>query len=327
MFRRFILLLAIAMLVWPLFRPALADDGVAPVTFTVSPALVDQKLQRGQKMDITITLFNHSGTAQAFRAYVKDFSAKGLDGEVTFGDESTSTYAASSWVTLDQPSIVLPPDGHEDVTATIAVPLNAEPGGHYASVLFEQMIQDLPSDRSHVTVAARLASLLFLTVQGNVVEAGQILGATPGSPCSAVVCGFKAPTFVDHGPVPFSFIFNNTGNVHVRPKGTITISQGGKQLAVLPIEDRAVLPTSQRLFETSWSKVVLAGKYTAKLHLVYGTNNYTLDATTSFWAFPWQVVLGVALVILVVMGVFLSRKYFAVQRLHHNVRSKKQPTK
>jgi hypothetical protein len=217
---------------------------------------------------------------------------------------------------------VLPPEGQQTVTATIAVPLNAEPGGHYASVLFEQMVQDVPSQRSHVSVAARLASLLFLTVSGNVVEAGQILGATPGSPCSAVVCGFKAPKFVDHGPVPFSFIFNNTGNVHVRPKGTITISHDGKQVAVLPIDDRAVLPTSQRLFETKWDQVVLAGKYTAKLHLVYGSKNYTLDATTTFWAFPWQVVLGVALVILLGMGVFLSRKYFHVQRLHKKVGKK-----
>jgi hypothetical protein len=323
MFHRLIILLMVfGLLGQVMLQPALADDAINPVTFTVSPALVDKKVQPGEKVSVTISLYNHSSTPQPFRAYSKDFAAKGLDGEVTFGDESISSYAASSWVSLDQPSLVLPPDGQQQVVATISVPLNAEPGGHYASVLFEQMVQSLPSDTSHVSVAARLASLLFLTVSGKVVEAGQILGATPGSACSAVVCGFKAPEFVDHGPVPFSFIFNNTGNVHVRPKGSITISQNGKTVATLPIEDRAVLPTSERLFNASWSRVVLAGNYTAKLHLVYGSNNYTLDATTTFWAFPWQVVLGVAIVILLGMGLFLSRKYFRVQRLHKKIKSK-----
>jgi hypothetical protein len=160
---------------------------------------------------------------------------------------------------------------------------------------------------------------LFLTVDGDVVEAGQILGATPGSQCSAVVCGFKVPEFVDKGPIPFSFIFNNTGNVHVRPKGTITIEHGGKTVATLPIEDRAVLPNSQRLFKATWDQVVLTGKYTAKLHLVYGSNNYTIDMQSTFWAFPWQIALGLVAVLLIIMGIFLSRKYYSVKRLRHRI--------
>ncbi len=288
-----------------------------PVTFTITPAITDRHVKPGDTFTLTLRLTNKSNIPQALRAYTKNFAANGLEGGITFGDDNITSYTASTWISLDQPSLVLPPDGHQDIAATVTVPKNAEPGGHYASILFEQMIQNLPSETSHVQVAARLTSLLFLTVDGDVIEAGQILGATPGSQCSAVVCGFKAPRFLDKGPVPFSFIFNNTGNVHVRPKATITIFQNNKQVAKLDLDDRAVLPNSQRLFEAKWDRVVLSGHYTAKLHLVYGSKNYSLDATTSFWAFPWQAVLIIAILAVGAYGVFLSRKYFHIKRLHH----------
>lgn len=302
-----------------------ADQKANPnaVTFTITPALVDKKVNPGDSFQVKLTLINKSNTAQPFRAYTKNFAAKNLDGQVTFGDEDITSYAASSWITLDQPSILLPPQGKQEVLATVNVPQHAEPGGHYASVLFEQMIQDAPSSQSHVAVAARLAVLVFITVSGDIREAGQILGATPGSKCSAVVCGLDAPKFLDKGPVPFSFIFNNTGNVHVRPKGTITIYQGKQKIATLPVTDRAVLPNSQRKFDITWDRVLLSGHYTAKLHLVYGSKNYTLDATTDFWAFPWQLLLGVAAIGLLVYGVVLSRKYFHIKRLSHRVKSKR----
>jgi hypothetical protein len=324
-YRRLPVLLLVVILLFSswLLQPtaASAADNPNGVTFTISPALVDKKVKPGQSFDITLTLTNHSQKAQPFKAYTKNFAAKSLDGQVTFGDENITSFAASTWISLDQPSILLPPGGKQSVVATITVPTNAEPGGHYASVLFEQMVQDVPSQSSHVAIAARLAALIFLTVDGDIREAGQILGATPGSACSAVVCGFKAPRFLDVGPVPFSFIFSNTGNVHVRPKGTITIYQGKQKVATLPIEDRAVLPNSQRIFETKWDRVVLSGHYTAKLHLVYGSKNYTLDATTDFWAFPWQIVLGLAITAVLVYGIFLSRKYFRVKRLHRKTKT------
>lgn len=326
-FRRFAALGGISLLLflqlsaWSL--PVAAADDPNTATFTISPALIDKKVNPGDSFETTITIINRTDTPQPMRVYTKNFAAQNLEGEITFGDEDITSYAAASWITLDQPSILLEPKGSVDVKAMVSVPKNAEPGGHYASVLFEQMIQDAPSQTSHVAIAARLAALMFITVSGDVREAGQVLGARPGSKCSAIVCGFTAPKFLDKGPVPFSFIFDNTGNVHVRPKGQITIWQGKTKVATLPIEDRAVLPDSQRLFETKWDRIVLSGHYTAKLHLVYGTNNYTIDEQTDFWAFPWQVVLAIVIIITIALAIFLSRKYFHVQRLHIRAKNKK----
>src|SRR5690606_6649019 len=130
-----------------------------------------------------------------------------------------------------------------------------------------------------------MTALVYFTVSGDSIEAGQILGAQDGEKCSAVVTGLDVASFFDRGPVAFSFIFNNTGNIHVRPKGTITITQYGRQVGKVTVEDRAVLPNSQRRFVTTWDRSLLIGPYEAKLDLVYGSKDYQLSATASFWGF------------------------------------------
>lgn len=285
-------------------------------TFSLTPALQELKVDPGHTGQFTITLVNRSQDAVPFQVYTRNFLADGIDGKITFGDDDSSSYAAGDWLVPSTDSILLEPGGQQDVEVAVSVPANAEPGGHYASVLFEQILpQTVAGKNSQVQVATRMTALVYFTVSGEIIEAGQILGAKAGEACSAVVCGLEAPSFVDHGPVPFTFLFNNTGNIHVRPRGTITITQFGREVAKLPVEDRAVLPNSQRKFTTTWDRSLLIGPYDAKLDLVYGSKNYQLSATAKFWAFPWQIVLGVAVALLAVAGIVLSRKYFKVKRL------------
>ncbi len=287
-------------------------------TFTLTPALKELKVNPGYTGQFTLTLLNHSQAAVPFKVYTRNFLADGIDGKITFGDDDSSSYAAGDWLIPATDSILLNPGGEQQVSVAVSVPANAEPGGHYASVLFEQILpQGVASKNSQVQVATRMTALIYFTVSGDIVEAGQILGAKSGQACSAVVCGLEVQPFFDHGPIPFHFIFNNTGNIHVRPKGTITISQFGHEVAKIPVPDRAVLPNSQRKFTTTWDKGLVIGPYQAKLHLVYGSKNYELTAATTFWAFPWQIALGVALLALLIAAIILSRKYFRVKRLHH----------
>lgn len=286
-------------------------------TFSLTPALQELKVDPGYTGTFTITITNKSQIAVPFQVYTRNFLADGIDGKITFGDDDSSSYAAGDWMVPSTDSILLEPEGKQEVEIAVSVPTNAEPGGHYASVLFEQVIPPTVSGKnSQVQVATRMTALVYFTVSGDIIEAGQILGAKSGESCSAVVCGLEVPSFVDHGPVPFTFLFNNTGNIHVRPKGTITISQFGREIAKIPVEDRAVLPNSQRKFTTTWDRALLIGPYDAKLHLTYGSKNYQLTADTKFWAFPWQIVLGITVVALLIAGIILSRKYFKVRRLH-----------
>lgn len=293
-------------------------QGQAPTstTFQLAPALQEFAVDPGDSRELTLELYNHSGESVPFRVNSRNFLADGIDGQITFGDDDSSSYSAGDWIDVSVSDIIVPANDSQEVDLAIQVPANAEPGGHYASVLFEQVLPPTTTDdNSQVQVASRMAALIYFTVSGDVIEAGQVLGATEDGHCSAVVCGLGVPSFLDHGPVPFEFIFNNTGNVHVRPKGFITIRQFGREVAKVAVEDRAVLPNSQRLFKTSWDRSLLIGPYEAQLDLVYGSQDYKVSAKASFWAFPWQAVLILVVLVLVAGGIVLSRKFFRVKRL------------
>jgi hypothetical protein len=295
-------------------------------TLSIVPAIIEKTYDPGQADTFTITLYNRTSQAQPIKVYARNFSARGNSGELTFGEDDATSYAAAKWLTPNQDNLVLDPQGKAEIIVSVDIPKVAEPGGHYASILFEQVLErQAESDQSQVQIAARLAALVFITVSGDVVEAGQILGANNAGDCTGVVCGFTAPKFVDKGPVPFDFIFTNTGNVHVRPRGTITITQFGRQVAKFPVEDRTVLPSSQRKFTTNWQRELLFGPYEATLQLTYGKKAYSLEAKTSLFAFPWQIVLAVVLLLTALGGIFLSRKYYKVKRLVGSAKSPKRP--
>jgi hypothetical protein len=91
-----------------------------------------------------------------------------------------------------------------------------------------------------------------------------------------------------------------------------------------------VLPASSREFDESWGTSATGtqgfwsavsgewshfalGRYTADLHLVYGTEGETVNASLSFWMFPWQllIVLIVVVALLLFLIVFGLRRYNA----------------
>jgi hypothetical protein len=296
-------------------HPTMVSAQEVPTTLAIVPAIIERRVDPGHSGSFKISLYNKGSQSQPVKVYAQTFSTKGSEGQLTFGDAGNAAFAAGSWMQPEVDSLVVAPNDHQDVIIRYDVPIGAEPGGHYASIMFEQVLPTSDSPASRVQMAARLAGLVLMTVNGDIIEAGQLLGATPGSDCSAVVCGFKAPGYVDHGPVPFTFTFNNTGNIHVKPKGSITIKQFGRTVATLPVDDKIVLPHSQRTFTTTWTKRLLIGPYVADLHLNYGTKNYALNASTSFWAIPWQLILIAVLLLLAMAVVILMRKYHQVQRL------------
>ena len=196
-----------------------AQSEAPATTFSLIPALVEKDTPRGAFIPLSFTLRNLSSISQAVKVMVKDFSANGTSGAIKFTPSESGSFAASKWVRLDQDSLLLGAGEAVTVPATLIVPADAEPGGHYAAIIFEQVPENGgATDSSSVQFKTRLTALLFLKVPGEIVEAGKLLGLQSGGKCSEVICGFSVPQVLANGPVPFSFVFTNTGNVHVRAR-------------------------------------------------------------------------------------------------------------
>ena len=193
---------------------------------------------------------------------------------------------------IEPREFTLEPKDQKFVDFIIEVPENAEPGGKYGSVL-ASVTGAIGEEISGLGIAQKVGSLLLLTISGSVQE-------------SLTVKEFSAPSFLEHGPVSFLIRFENTGTVHVRPRGFVTITNWlGKKVVDLEFPQMNVIPNVTRRIEASWQEKWFFGKYTATLVGSYGASNTPFNPSVlTFWVFPWKIALAIFLIIILILTFF-----------------------
>ena len=154
--------------------------------------------------------------------------------------------------------------------------------------------------------------MIFIRVNGDAKEAMKI------EDFNASKDGAKGWLF-DSVPVNFNIRMKNDGSVHEQPVGQIIVKDifGNVAVAVnMNLEGRNVLPGTIRKFEAIMDKTgvgdrMLFGPHTATVTMKYGSNGQTTTASTTFWIFPWKLILTiiVVLIILVLVGRLLIKRY------------------
>lgn len=287
---------------------------------TVIPTYFEKNTDANQTITTSALLFNESTVTANVSTSVANFTTSDENGTPSFGSEADLEDLAG-WITVDKGPFTLLPGQRLEVPVTIKVPANADPGGHYASVFFNQ--QGTAANGSGVTVNVRLGMNILLRVNGDVNESARLASFTSKS----------GSNHFDHLPVDFSARFINDGNIHIRPIGTLTVRNlFGGTTAVVPFNTTqgAVLPNSARRFDVAWEKKSPSGSssffqeiknewtnfalgpYTATLSVTYGSlSSKTLTGSYSFVVFPWRVMtIGViALILIVWLIIFLVKRY------------------
>jgi len=261
--------------------------GISPLTFelTANP---------GDVIVNQLKVYNPSDSNIGIKMEVEDFTVTGEIGHVKIEPAETETYSIARWVTMNPEEFSLGPGEQKYVTFTIDVPEDAEPGGHYGSILAGTTAV-VGEEFLGAAVAGRVGALVFFSVSGEIKE-------------NLVVREFYDTGYSEYGPIDFTMRFENTGTIHVKPKGYITIANWlGRKVVDIEIPQLNVLPDSIRKIETSWNqKWLWGGKYTATLSGGYGISNIPFSPVViTFWAFPWKAGIGILLVIIYFV---LSRK-------------------
>jgi hypothetical protein len=255
---------------------------------SISPLTFELIANPGETISSVISISNDQVVPAGVTIEIEDFIPVGEEGQVALEENSeNTTYSLSKWVTTNPQTFVLGPGETKPVEFTINVPLNAEPGGHYGSVLAN--ISGAAPQGGGVGVAQKVGSLLLLNVTGEIKESLRIIE-------------FSAPNFSEYGPISILSRFENTGSVHLKPGGFIIVKNSfGREIAKLDLPQKNVLPNSIRRIETSLAEKNLFGKYEATLTSIYGSRNEPLVATTVFWVIPWKVALTVTIGALVLL--------------------------
>jgi hypothetical protein len=180
---------------------------------------------------------------------------------------------------------------------TVKIPADAAPGGHFAVIWWSTT----PPGESgkQVAIVTRAGVLVYLTISGNIQESGNVVDLSPSVPHNIAIAL----------PINFSVLFKNTGNVSLKPIGSLTIrNMLGMTTAVIPVnpDQGAILPQSRKSFSAAWDDHAWHfGLYHASLDMAYGTA--TLHANGSTWiaVFSWQ---GIAIALLIILLLFILPK-------------------
>jgi len=284
---------------------------------TLIPPSMELGLTPGQTLNTVIKLYNETTDTIELFAEARNFSAKGETGQPTF-DFNAEQIGLSTWIELEADPIILEPGERYEVPIIIKPPQDADPGGHYVAVFFSTA----PPESGQVRVASKIGTLILASVEGEIAEAGNISEFSIKSEKSVF----------NRLPVEFLARFQNTGNVHLKPTGSIVIiNLFGNTSDTLDFNPGkgATLPKTTRKYEAKWEKGVVNeeqgnfwsnfwqeygnekdnfafGKYTAELIITAGTNEAVKDSTTvSFWVIPWRMLLVWAVVIILALLVII----------------------
>ena len=271
------------------------------ISIGMSPLVFEITGNPGDVIENQLKVANPSGSTIRIKMTVEDIAPTGEAGFVVVEPAETETYSLSRWVRCEPEEFVLKPKEERWVRFTINIPENAEPGGHYGTVVAGAI--SIAGGATGAAIAPRVGALVLLTVPGEMKE---IL----------TIKDFTAPRYSEYGPIKFVMRFENEGTVHVRPKGLITITNWlGKKVADVSFPERNVLPGAVRKFEAIWNqKWLWAGKYVATLTGTYGMSNTPLTPVViTFWAFPWKI--GLLIVIFIILTILARKRLGAAFRI------------
>ncbi len=269
--------------------------------FALAPGKTELFLNPGDIVTEELYITNRLGREVEFVIDIEDFTGSRDPGEtvVLLGDKR-GPYSLKDYLKPELKNFTLSQGQRMIIPVTISIPVDAEPGGLYGSVLVASQPQKSTSQAEAdkatggAKIVTRLGTLFFVRVSGDVKEEGLL------KKFSAKLDKY----FFEKGPIPFEILFENNGNVHLAPYGTIEIKNLlGREVGQLNIDSWFVMPDSLRAREIKWERGFLFGKYTALLKVNRGYGNIVDEMATTFWVIPWKIaVLAFAVLFLLIWG-------------------------
>ncbi len=300
-------MIAVVMVAMPFM--ALAAPTAAPPPAEVSgqgleinPPLKEVSADPGQTITIPIKLRNISKGPLVVTGTADDFGAKGEDGEpqLLLDEKEATRYSLKFWV-KDVPGFNLVPQEVKTAMITIAVPQNAEPGGHYGVIRFTGIPPEL--NGTGVSLTASLGALILLRVSGDINEKLSVADFTASKLAKDGKSVQRRGIFVS-GPITLTERLRNEGSVHVKPVGYVSVYNAFNQrVAHLAVSNpaRNVLPDSTRKFTQTWQSSNLFGRYTAQMDVAYGTNKKLSSQKISFWVIPYPLIISLIFILLILV--------------------------
>ncbi len=274
------------------------------VSIKIQPALIEERIEPGARLEKTIKVTNIDQSRKTLYLVVRDIEDLSPSGNPVFSASPRDVYGVANWVSFPRKSVTLGAGEASEVPVVFTVPKDAAPGGHFGAIFFSS--EPVRPGETGAGVGFEVGTIVNLRIAGETSEEARIREFRTGK------------SIYDRADVDFSVRVENLGNVLVRPRGPLEITNMfGKSVATLRMNDEAaaVFPKGEREFGANWKSSGLAfGRYEATLGLVYGEDvRKTTSATASFWVLPMKLIAEVLIALVVLIGGswFALRAYVA----------------
>ncbi len=269
--------------------------------FVVGPGRAELVVSPGETIVQEITVTNRISENRTFKIEVDDITGS-TDGSsaVALADGARGPYSIRDYITFPENSFTLGLGERARIPVTITIPADAEPGGLYGSVLIStDRTSTETTGASRSPIIARIGSLFFVTVRGEVERSG----------AAKSISTVDNKWWYEEGPVNLAILYENTGSVHVNPYGEVAITNMfGEQVGFVELELWFVLPKSLRSREVLWDREFLLGRYTVTAKINRGYDDVVDEVTTTFWVLPWKIVAGTFVILFII--IFGFRAFF-----------------
>ncbi len=256
---------------------------------TVSPVKKEITAQPGERVEFTVTLINHTAEDLELLVYPMDFFIK-PDGSYEFHEPDHYTYSCSRWIEIPRGRLSLSPRAQHEEPFALQVPPDAEPGGHFAVLFFQDASEPPPG--TGVKPTYRIGSLILVTVPGDIVRQAEIRSLSVDSD----LLSLWGPPEGGEGGWParsmkYRLEVENTGNVHLTIQAALTYRAAvGLGSGSVDLGEFTILPGTVRRFEGYLPSPPMLGYFRAEATIRYGPDMYTFDterrASSGFWAVP-----------------------------------------
>lgn len=244
--------------------PALAFS--AEVSISVSPIRVEHFVKQGERGTDIISVANSGAAPTRLKVSIEDWSLTRV-GNPIFTKVEDNPYSCASWIRINPVDFRIGPGQTKDVRYTITVPQGIDDGGYRAAIIFETIPDAAPGEKmKRVFLKGRIVTILYEVV---------------GKPILQGHANSLRAEMKKEG-IDFILVLQNTGKVHYRTKGSITVkASSGNMVFEVEMPDVPVLPGSERQVKVGYDKPVPKGTYTALAVIDIGKKDL-IGAETTF---------------------------------------------
>ncbi len=231
---------------------------------SVNPAYVEVELNHPDDVkEIVLTFTNSSDKTVDLNMFPIDFKQQDENGMIGFIGQSAGSYSysLSSFLSFESNKISVDPHSKQKFTISVKNRQDLSPGGHYAAVV-AKMEED---SQTGAVLAPSVSSLILLRKVGG--ERFNLSLSDVNWPTGTVVFGY---------PESVRLLFQNEGNVHLIPYGTVQIKDlSGRLLykGIINVSSARVFPESRRYIPVDLKRVSFSAPVSIDVMTVEGRDS------------------------------------------------------